>query len=204
LTITAGDLLDVSQLGIYLVDPAININDPNNTSGGGGALVVDLDPNVPGVGVLVPQTDTTAANFTGNYVLGLQDFFPSSGVPLPLSSGEVDFVGNAAVTTSLTGGGTISDPLFTLSASSSDTVSFTAPITPDATNVGRYAIAPFTVTTSGAVPVAIPYSANAYQASGAQLFWIEDGADTLSSVFGGQLQQQGTIGVAAAKKKVKP
>jgi hypothetical protein len=204
LTITGGDLLDVSQLGIYLVDPAININDPNNTSGGGGALVVDLDPNVPGAGVLTSQTDTNAADFTGNYVLGLQDLLTAVGDPLPIKSGEVDFVGNAAATTSLTGSGTISDPINTLSSSTSDTVSFAAPITPDATNAGRFAIAPFTVTTAGATPVAIPYSANAYQASSAQLYWIEDGADGLNSVFGGQLQQQGTIGVAPANKKAKP
>ncbi len=36
LTITGG-LLDVTQLGVYMVDPAINVKDPNNTSGGGGA-----------------------------------------------------------------------------------------------------------------------------------------------------------------------
>jgi hypothetical protein len=34
---------DITTLGIYMTDPALNLNDPNNTTGGGGALVVDLD-----------------------------------------------------------------------------------------------------------------------------------------------------------------
>lgn len=205
LTITGGTLMDVTQLGVYMVDPAINVQDPNNTSGGGGALVVDLSLNVAGTGVLVPQTSTSNSDFTGNYVVGLQDLFPGSGDPLPLKTGEVDFVGNAAVTTSLTGSGTLSDPFGTLGLNPSATVSFAAPITPDPVNtgIGRYTISPFSVSNGAATPVTIPYSANVYQASGGQLFWIEDGEDGLNSVFGGQLQQQGTIGVAAAKKKAK-
>ncbi len=202
-------LLDVDSLGIYMVDPTLNVEDPNNTTGGGGALIVDLSPNLGGVGVLVPQTSTTNSDFAGNYVVGLQDLFPPPAgappPPLPLKTGEVDFVGNAAVTTTLTGGGTLSDPFATLGLNPSATLTFSAPITPDAVNVGigHYAISPFTVSNGAATPVSIPYDAAVYQASGGQLFWIEDGADGLGSVFGGQLQQQGTIGVAAAKKKAK-
>ena len=44
LTIAAGDLGDISVLGIYMTDPVLNLNDPNNTTSGlGGALVADLD-----------------------------------------------------------------------------------------------------------------------------------------------------------------
>ena len=205
LTIDDGDLLDVTTLGIYMVDPAINVNDPNNPSGGGGALVVDLSPAIAGVGVLVPQTDNTTASFAGGYTVALQDFFPAPGNPLPISSGEVDFVGNAAVTTTLTGGGTLSDPRTALGLGTSDTVSFSAPISPDASNLGRYEITPFTLSISnGGAPITVPFIANAYQASGGQLFWIEDGADGLSSVFGGQLQQESALGAAAVKKVKKP
>ncbi|MGB8542575.1 MAG: hypothetical protein WCD49_13160 [Candidatus Acidiferrales bacterium] len=205
LTITGGTLLDVTQLGVYMVDPTINVNDPNNTSGGGGALLLDLSANVEGTGVLVPQTSTSNSDFTGNYVLGFQDILPFMPAAPILNTGEVDFVGNAAVTTSLTGSGTLSDPFGDLGLNPSATVSFAAPITPDPVNtgIGRYTISPFSVSNGAATPVTIPYSANVYQASGGQLFWIEDGEDGLSSVFGGQLQQQGTIGVAAAKKRAK-
>ena len=195
---TPGGLLDLNNLGIYLVDPSVNVNDPNNSSGGGGALVVDLDVNLAGVGVLVPQTATTG--FSGNYALGLQDLIPTTA-----ASGEVDFVGNAVAGTNLVGSGTLSDPGNLFGLGTVDTASFSAPITADATNAGRYEITPFTVTVNGnGAPIMIPDMANAYEASGAQLFWIEDGADAQPSVFGGQIQAASTLGAAAAKKVKKP
>ncbi len=69
--ITSGNFGDVTTFGIYATDPNLNINDPNNSSGGGGALVVDLDYNVAGSGVMVPQTDTSTASFAGNYGVGI-------------------------------------------------------------------------------------------------------------------------------------
>jgi len=201
LSINPATLLDVTTFGVYMVDPAINVNDPNNTSGGGGALIVDLDASLAGVGVLVPQTDAATTSFAGNYALGLQDLIPTTA-----ASGEVDFVGNAVATATLAGSGTLSDPRDLFGLGTVDTATFSAPITPDTTNTaGRSEINPFTVTVNGnGVPVTIPDMANAYQASGAQLFWIEDGADGQSSVFGGQLQATSTLGAAAAKKVKKP
>jgi hypothetical protein len=83
---------DVSYLGIYMTDPNLNLNDPNNaTTGLGGALVVDLDGSIPaGTGVLVPQTDTATTSFAGNYAFGAQDSF---GI-----GEEFDFVGQGSVT----------------------------------------------------------------------------------------------------------
>jgi len=55
----------LSLLGVYMVDPHLNINDPNNTiSGTGGALLVDLagDGVTVGAGTLVPQADTTTSS----------------------------------------------------------------------------------------------------------------------------------------------
>jgi hypothetical protein len=207
LTIPPGQLGDVSALGIYATDPALNLNDPNNTTSPGAgntfasALVVDLDQNVAGSGVLVPQTDNATASFAGNYALGFQDFV-DDGISV---NGELDFVGNATATATapalLTGSGVMSDPFnLLLGASFSETGTFTSPITPDAANLGRYQINPFSVTVQ-TVTTPIPYLAVAYQASGGQLFWLEDGADGQASVFGGQLQQQTLpLGAAAAKK----
>jgi hypothetical protein len=208
LTIPSGQLGDVSALGIYATDPALNLNDPNNTASPGAgntfasALVVDLDANVIGSGVLVPQTDNATASFAGNYALGFQDFV-DDGISV---SGELDFVGNATATATapalLTGNGVMSDPFDLLGgASFSETGSFTSPITPDPNpaNLGRYEISPFSVTVE-TVTTPIPYLAVVYQASGGQLFWIEDGADGQASVFGGQLQQQVLPLGADAKK----
>ena len=74
-SLTVNGLGDFVTLGIYMTDPALNLNDPNNTAGGGGALIADLDRNVVGTGVLIPQTDTATADFTGNYAFGAQDFY---------------------------------------------------------------------------------------------------------------------------------
>jgi hypothetical protein len=198
-------LLDVADLGIYMVAPNININDPNNTSGGGGALVADLDVNVAGSGVLVPQTDTSTASFAGNYAFGLQDFAPTAG--------EFDMVGNATATAgptaALTGSGMVSDPLDVLGGTSAvENVTFAnSPIVPDTTNsAGRYLMDSFTVDV-GDGAVTITYGAVVYQASGGQLFWMENGSDaingglgSLGSVFGGQLQQQ-TLPLGADAKR---
>jgi len=204
LTINPATLLDVTNLGIYMVDPTVNINDPNNSSGGGGALIVDLSTNVLGVGTLVPQA---TGSFSGNYALGLQDFFPGGSIANPpVGSGEADFVGNAAVTaTTFAGSGTISDPKMLLNPpANTDSVTFSAPVAADSSNPGRFTITPFTVTLTNGAGGTIPYTANVYQASSGQLFWIEDGADGLSSAFGGQIQQESALGAAAAKKAKKP
>ena len=57
----------ISAFGVYLVDPALNIADPNSTSGGGGALMIELDHDNTGAGIVVPQAP--GATFTGNYAL---------------------------------------------------------------------------------------------------------------------------------------
>ena len=204
LTINPATLLDVTNFGIYMVDPTVNINDPNNSSGGGGALIVDLSANVLGVGTLVPQA---TGSFSGNYALGLQDFFPGGSIANPpVGSGEADFVGNAAVTaTTFAGSGTISDPKMLLNPpANTDSVTFSAPVAADSSHPGRFTITPFTVTLTNGAGGTIPYTANVYQASSGQLFWIEDGADGLSSAFGGQIQQESALGAAAAKKVKKP
>ena len=188
----AGNFGDVSQLGIYATDPNLNLSDPNSPPAPGGnasALVADLDVNLAGTGVLVPQTDNSTLSFSGNYALGFQDFIDTG-----TESGELDFVGNATATsvtpTLLTGNGTVSDPFDLLGgASFSLSGTFTSPIVPDGGNLGRYAISPFSVTVDS-VTTPIPYLAVVYQASGGQLFWLEDGADGQGSVFNGQIQQQ--------------
>jgi len=69
---TLGATLDtvapsLQEFGIYLVDPALNVTDPNNASGGGGGLMLDLDENSLGAGFVTPQT--SGASFTGNFAV---------------------------------------------------------------------------------------------------------------------------------------
>jgi hypothetical protein len=198
LTITAGDLGDVSVLGIYMTDPLLNLNDPNNTTSGvGGALVTDLDTNLNGVGVLTPQTDTSTAGFAGSYAFGAQAYNVSRGGPL---GWEFDLVGQGSVKNGAfnNAAGLLSDPFFIFNATQSDgtdTATFSGMATPDKVNAGRYTIK------LGVTVAADPsYTTVIYQADGGQLFWLDEDANDVS-VFLGVLQQQGALtGLPAAQR----
>jgi hypothetical protein len=196
LTISSGDLGDVSALGLYMTDPTLNLNDPKNTTGGlGGALVADLDDLLAGgIGVLVPQTDTSTASFAGNYAFGAQDINDFCC--------EFDFVGQGSVTGGvLSGTGLVSDPFLTLGANPTNPgAMFSGTPLPDPSNVGRYTMfsSPLEITISG---TATDFNVVIYQASGGQLFWLDEDS---FSVFLGSLQQQGSLsGLPAARKAQK-
>ena len=204
LTITPGDLGDVSVLGIYMTDPNLNLNDPNNTTTGlGGALIADLDPALPGgTGVVVPQTDTSTASFTGTYTFGAQDFNAFCC--------EFDFVGQGSVAKSvLKGKGLLSDPFLTLGASATNSgVTFSGSPQADKVNTGRYSMFstnskpnPFKITING---TATDFDVAIYQASGGFLYWMDEDVSGLTgSVSLGSLQQQGSLtGLPPATKSL--
>jgi hypothetical protein len=192
LTVTSGGLGDVHRLGIYLTDPTLNLNDPNNPIGGGGALVNDLDDVLSGMtGALVPQTDTSTASFTGNYAVGMPDYNDFTLVCCL----EFDMIAQGSVTAgTLNFTGLVSDPFFTLSGAATSTGdTYTGTPLPDAGNPGRYSMLssnvtpnPLMSTVNGAMR---NYDLVMYQASGGQLFWLNYDT-TNTTVFIGPLQQQ--------------
>ena len=180
LAVTSGNLGDVTVLGVYLTDPNLNLIDPNNTSGVlGGALVADMGLLAGGSGVLVPQTNTSTSSFTGNYAFGAQGF----------NVFEYDFVGQGSVTGSVfSGTGLLNDPLADFGSIAADSgVAFSGTAVADTTNVGRYTMSPLNVTING---TATPLNAVIYQASGGELFWIDEDPST---VFFGSMQLQGSL-----------
>jgi len=197
LTIAAPDpLVYVTTMGMYMTDPALNLSDPNNTTGGGGALLLDLDANLSGgTGVVIPQTGTASTSFTGDYDFGAQELFAQSGV-----ISEFDFVGQGSVTTlALSGTGLVSDPFGYFAAGTGAEYSgatFAGTATADTTNTGRYTL-PLGITTTGSTQT--PQMA-IYQASGGLLLWMgEDSSDTSF----GSLQQQGSLtGLPAVRRPV--
>jgi hypothetical protein len=197
LTIAAGDLGDVSILGIYMTDPLLNLNDPNNTTSGlGGALLADLDTNLNGIGVLTPQTNTSTASFAGNYALAAQAYNDPRGGSL---GWEFDFVGQESVKNGAFGNaaGLLSDPFFIFNATQSDgtdTATFSGTATPDNSNAGRY-----TMKLGITVSADPNYTTVIYQADGGQLFWLDEDANGVS-VFLGTLQQQGSLTGLPAEK----
>lgn len=185
---------DVTTFGIYAVDPTLNVLDPNSSTDGGGALVAEMDANLVGTGLLVPQTDVVATDFAGYYSFGAQGATDSDGLF------EFDFVGAANVTEpggSFVGTGDLSDPFGALTGvgPTYSGVAFTDAAVPDPMNPGRYTINPLTLSSDN-FTADISLTVTAYQASGDQLFWIEVDQD---SYFGGSLEA-GAIPTGDEKK----
>jgi hypothetical protein len=160
-----------------------------------------MDGILPGgTGVAVPQTDTSASSFTGNYALGAQGF--------NFFCCEFDFVAAGSVNDgALSGTGLLSDPFLTFGESTTTNPGSTFSGTPiaDPSNSGRYTMFatdptpnPLVMTVGGTTT---DFTVAIYQASGGQLFWLDE--DALSGMaFMGTLQQQGSLNsLPAAKKK---
>ncbi|MGO8796430.1 MAG: beta strand repeat-containing protein [Candidatus Sulfotelmatobacter sp.] len=213
---------DITSLGIYLTDPLLNLSDPNNSTGGGGALIVDLDSGVPltgtqtfislagGIGVIVPQTDISSNDFAGNYAAGWQIFnYMGCFCEFDMVA-QGSMVGNG----SLTLNGLVSDPEQALSSftggpteSSGDTFAG-APLA-DANNPGRY-----TMTKAGSSIASVidgttitpNFQSTVYQASGGQLFWLgwdqydQDHNGGPEYVWVGPIEQQNSTGLPAGRK----
>jgi hypothetical protein len=202
-----GDFTASNPAGLYMVDPTLNINDPNNTTTDlGGALIVDMDTDLPGgMGVITPQTDTTATDFTNNtnpYVAGFQNFneFGSCGYC------ELDMVGPFTMTSGLFATAAIgaedSDPFGTWDGTPAESAGDTYSSTPLSVSAGYFSM-------SQGNPTANPldavintnsgiFDADIYQASATTLYWLEFDDN---GVFLGPIEQQGSLtGVPGFKK----
>ena len=186
----------VSALGIYMTDPTLNLNDPNKTTGAvGGALLLDLDDSLAGgTGLVTPQTSPTPADFNGAYAVGWQDFnYFSASCP----DCEFDMVAQGSMTAgalSLTG--LVSDPFLTLGVGGTGLYkgsTFSSIPLADTTNPGRFSMLS-TNTTANPLAATINgvmgnFDVVVYQASDAQLYWLN--YDTgFTTVFFGPLEQQ--------------
>jgi len=203
LMITPTALGYFTTAGIYMTDPSLNLNDPNNTSGGGGALLLALDPYFAGgTGVVTPQTDTATSSFAGNYAFGAQDYY--TGNP----GWEFDFVGQGSISGgNLTGTGLVSDPFcfFIFSPGIYSDLPFSGTVTPDPFNPGRYTLT-LNVTAAGSL---VPFQVVIYQASGGQLFWVDEDTTVTypndqigTDLFSGSLQQVGSLTALPAARRL--
>jgi hypothetical protein len=198
---------DVSTIGVYMTDPALNLNDPNNTTTDlGGALLVDLDASLPGgIGVITPQTDTTATDFNGNYAAGFQGFNSFTAC----AGCEFDMVGPFTMTAGLLStasiGADTGDPLATLTGFETTGDIYTS--TPTAVSPGYFTMAASTATPPGnplvgtlnAGATTQNFNVDIYQASATTLYWIN--WDT-ESVFLGPIEAQPAGATFPASKKL--
>jgi hypothetical protein len=166
----------LTNFGIYLVDPAINVADPNNASGGGGGLMLDLDSSTVGIGITVSQT--TGAIFTGNYAFDQGGYFQTT-----TTHALYGIVGQIVSTgTSLSGLADYNEFLIAQNPG----VSVTGTTTVDVANPGR---ATSQVTINGA---ATPNNLTIYQASDGLLLDVDvdSTAAGLGNVGLGLIEQQ--------------
>jgi hypothetical protein len=192
--IANGGLGDFMTLGIYLTDPALNLEDPNNPSGGGGALAIDVssDGLLPGgMGVVIPQTDVSTTDFNGNYAAGWQNYNLNCG------DCELDMIAQGSMTAggNLEMTGLVSDPFFSLGdpdASSSGDLFKGTPLA-DTKYAGHYFL-----TGKGAIASEIDgfrgprFDMVLFQASASQLFWLDFDIN-LATVSVGPVEQQGSL-----------
>src|ERR1700741_4168902 len=175
-----------STFNMYMVDPALNILDPNNTTGGGGALLLHTDTHINGAGILVPQQTSTP--FLGNYALNLNNSIATT------TPNELDLVGV------LSGNGNASQVFATSLADYDQVSSSPAPMlgaplsgafTVDGNNPGRatgsftVAVPPTAVSPYPFIPGLTPpvtLTVAFYQVSNNQAFIVE--TDTQANVSG--------------------
>jgi len=196
--------VDVSDVQVYMTDPALNLNDPNNTTTDlGGALLLDMDADLPGgIGVITPQTDTTSTDFTGSYAAGFQDFNSFTAC----AGCEFDMVGPFTVTAGVLStasiGADTSDPLDTLTGALSTGDIYTS--TPTAVSPGYFSMSatnttpnPLVATLNGGGTTQA-FNVDIYQASATTLYWIDWDTD---SVFLGPIEAQSTATAFPASKR---
>jgi hypothetical protein len=87
-TLNLTDAAGSSTFNIYMVDPALNILDPNSTSGGGGALLLHTDASINGTGIVVPQSVSATPSFFANYGLNL-----TNSIATATATDEFDLAG---------------------------------------------------------------------------------------------------------------
>jgi hypothetical protein len=197
---------------VYLTDPNLNLLDPNNPNGTGGALLFEANNTSPtttygnAIGLAIPQSVPAPTALTGSYAILLSqqsnlggccdndggltgDFTVSSAAP-DTFSGEADFQS--------TGTNNAGQCCSTLT-----TGPLTGTFTADSTNPGHFT---GTITTTPAFPFGIggttpgTEDVDFFLANGSQGFIIE--TDTVAPTFGA-VEAQGTItgGSAAVRRR---
>src|ERR1700691_3196357 len=188
---------DVELFGVYAVDPTLNILDPNNSATGltGGALIAELDTNLVGTGVLIPQVALpVVTDIAADVVFGAQGNGDVDG-----TVDEFDLLGASTVDAGVfSGEGFIDDPAAILigSAIVDDNSTFSATFADDGAGIGRYLSGPGGFVATDSADDVIDFTVTAYDANGDQLFWVETDEDF---TWGGSIQAS-TFEVPDAKK----
>jgi hypothetical protein len=178
ITIPAGPVFTNGMTwSVYAVDPSLNLLDPNNTSGGGGAMLITNDASVLGTGVIVPQATPAPSKFAGNYAVNLTSA-PNTGT-------EADLTGHAVADLSgnLNGTADYANSAGSASGFSTTSATYSGTFAPDGNNPGRLTgTLMLTGGTLNFVPGGVAQKLSYYQADGSRIFVIETDADVTTGV----------------------
>jgi hypothetical protein len=157
-SLAGGVSSDITSFQVYLIDPGVNILDPTQSTGGGGALLLDTDSGAVGTGEIIPQG--SGAQFNGNYGANLQAFSSTS---------ELDLEAQLAASGSANLNGTGDLNEFDLSNQTAQTFpaqTLSGTFTTDANNAGRFT-GSLMIGTAGTVQLVY------YQATNSQIVILE-------------------------------
>jgi hypothetical protein len=177
ITIPAGAVFTTGMtLSVYLVDPNLNLLDPNNTSGGGGALILTNDANIFGVGMIVPQVIPAPSNLAGNYAVS---FTSAPNVA------EADLTGQVVANLSgnLNGTADYANDAGSSTTFATTNATYTGTFAPDGSNPGR--LTGTLLLTGGTlqfVPGGVTQNLSYYQADGSRMFAVETDANVATGI----------------------
>lgn len=173
-----------AAFNIYLVDPNLNMLDPNSSSGGGGALLLETDAISSRKGEVIPQASPASSTFTGSYALNL------ANLPVAFTGAQLatDLVGQLTVNSSGTSGFVdycqLNSPPLTSQAATASS------LTADSSNPGRFTGTLTVVPPSNGYPFALDSTGGTtgqinvtyFQISSTQLLVL--GTSATEAVFG--------------------
>jgi hypothetical protein len=178
ITIPAGPVFTNGMiLSIYLVDPNLNLLDPDSASGGGGALILTNDANIFGIGMVVPQMTPAPSNFAGNYAVNLTS--------APNTATEADLTGHvvADLSGNLNGTADYASAAGSSTSSSTTNSTYTGTFAPDANNPGH--LTGTLLLTGGTlqfVPGGVSQNLSYYQADSSRILVIETDAQVTTGI----------------------
>jgi hypothetical protein len=178
ITIPAGVLFPNGMaLFVYLVDPNLNLLDPNNARGGGGALILTNDASIFGVGIIIPQVTPAPSKLAGNYAVNLTSA-PNVGAEADLTGQFVaDLSGN------LIGTADYANDAGSSASFSTTNATYTGTFTPDVSNPGR--LTGTLLLTGGTlqfVPGGVTQNLSYYQADGSRMFAVETDTNVATGI----------------------
>ena len=193
---------------VYLTDPNLNLLDPNNTAGTGGALLFEANnisattPYGNAIGLMIPQADASNATLAGSYAIVFSQQSNVSGCCTNDSGYTGDFTVSTTTPGTFSGEGDFQNAATPYSTAIPTVEPLSGTFIADPSNLGRYT---GTITTTPQFPIGIfgtttpgTEQFSYYMANSSQGFIIE--TDTTAPVFG-VIEAQGTIDSQAQKRQ---